>query len=67
MNDFYRLIEKDFHVAVLLDDAVTQRVAEVSILPELDTISSKQCIGCAVKSKVGSVLYFGGILRNELS
>ena len=54
-------------MAVLLDDAVTQRVAEVSILPELDTISSKQCIGCAVKSKVGSVLYFGGILRNELS
>ena len=57
LNDFYRLIEKDFHVAVLLDDAVIQLVAEVSILLESDTISSKQCIGCAVKNKVSTHLY----------
>ena len=57
LNDFYRLIEKDFHVAVLLDDAVIQLVAEVSILLESDTISSKQCIGCAVKNKVSTDLY----------
>ena len=62
LNDFYRLIGKDFHVVVLLVDVVTQQVAEVSILLELDTISSKRCIGCAAKNKVSFYLDLDGII-----
>ena len=57
LNDFYRLIEKDFHVAVLPVGAAIQQVVEVSILLESDTISSKQCTDCAVKNKVCTWAY----------
>ena len=57
LNNFYRLIEKDFHVAVLPDGAAIQLVVEVSILLESDIISSRQCTDCAVKNKVCTWAY----------